>query len=108
MFRSAIDLADMCFGLRKLMREESVTVHPLSGDRAIEWSWVTMHLPASPSRVLDLGFVGSPLTGIESRLGHYVTAVDLNDIEYEIPRVTFYKGDINELDFSDGHYPKIS
>ena len=107
LLRSSINLADRCFDLRKLMREEKVKVHPLSGDRAIEWSWVTVHLPTQPSRVLDLGCVGSVLTGIVSRLGHHVTAVDLNDIEYEMPRVTFCKRDINELDFDDGQFDVI-
>ncbi len=104
---SSVNIADKCFGLRKLMREENVKIHPLSGDRAIEWSWVTMHLPHQPSRVLDLGCVGSVLTGIASRLGHHVTAVDLNDIEYEMPRVRFLKGDVNELDFADGEFDII-
>ena len=58
-----------------------------------------MHLPAQTSRILDLGCVGSSLTGIASRFGHQVTAVDLNDIEYEMPGVTFHKGDICELKF---------
>jgi len=89
------------------MREENVKAHPLSGDRAIEWSWVTVHLPNDACRVLDLGCVGSVLTGIASRLGHIVTAVDLRDIEYEMLLVTFRKGDINELDFDDGQFNVI-
>jgi len=105
--RSTINLADKCFGLRKLMREEKSMLHPLSGDRAIEWSWITMHLPAQPSRVLDLGCVGSVLTGIASRLGHHITAVDINDIEYVMPRVTFRKGDINKLEFGDEQFDVI-
>lgn len=107
LLRSAINLADKCFGLRMLMREESNKAHPLSGDRAIEWSWVTVHLPTQPSYILDLGCVGSVLTGIASRLGHHVTAVDLNDIEYELPRVTFRKGDIKNLDFGDVQFDII-
>lgn len=107
LLRSAINIADKCFGLRKLMREEKTTPHPLSGDRAIEWSWVTIHLPAKPCLVLDLGCVQSVLTGIASRLGHNVSAVDLRDIEYEMPRVTFRKGDINELDFGNEQFDFI-
>ncbi len=107
LLRSSIDLVDRCFGLRKLMREEKAKVHPLSGDRAIEWSWVTVHLPANACHVLDLGCVGSVLTGIASRLGHQVTAVDLNDIEYEMPRVKFHKGDFNELNFDARQFDVI-
>jgi SAM-dependent methyltransferase len=71
----------------------------LVGDRAIEWSWVVAHLPKERSRVMDLGCVDSPLTGIAARLGHTVTAVDLRDIEYEMPGINFIKKDIMELDF---------
>jgi SAM-dependent methyltransferase len=109
LLRSSINLADRYFGLRKLMQEENTKAkaHPLSGDRAIEWSWVAVHLPANACHVLDLGCVGSVLTGIASRFGHQVTAVDLNDIEYEMPRVTFRKGDIDELDFDDRQFDVI-
>jgi len=89
------------------MREDNTEACPLAGDRAIEWSWVTAHLPDESSRVLDLGCVGSVLTGIASRLGHQVTAVDLNDIEYEMPGVMFRKGDINVLDFGDATFDVI-
>ncbi len=89
------------------MRPESGYLHPLAGDRALEWSWVVMHLPSRPCRILDLGCVGSALSGIASRLGHFVTSVDLNDIEYEMPRVSFSKGDINMLDFQDNRFDII-
>lgn len=107
LLRGSINIADRCLGLRKIMRNEDRKAHPLSGDRAIEWSWVILHLPAQPSHILDLGSVGSPLAGIASRLGHKVTAVDLNDIEYEMPNVTFSKGDINELNFDKGQFDVI-
>jgi SAM-dependent methyltransferase len=89
------------------MREEISTQHSLAGDRAIEWSWIVKHLPTRACRILDLGCVDSVLTGIASRLGHYVTAVDLRDIEYEMPRVTFCKGDINELKFDNAQFDMI-
>jgi SAM-dependent methyltransferase len=79
----------------------------LFGDRAIEWSWIVAHLPAAPSQVLDVGCVHSALSGIAARMGHMVTAVDLNDIEYELPGVIFRKGDINELDFGAKRFDVI-
>ena len=105
--RKANHLIDRCFGLRIIRSAENTRPHPLSGDRAIEWSWVTIHLPVQPSRVMDLGCVQSVLTGIASRLGHHVTSVDLRDIEYEMPRVTFIKGDVNELAFDPGKFDVI-
>lgn len=71
--------------------------HPLAGDRAIEWSWVVAHLPDAPAEVLDLGCVGSALTGIAARLGHRVTAVDLRPIEYEMDNVRPLQGDVRDL-----------
>jgi len=106
--RYSINVVDRCFGLRKLMRVATdPPTHPLAGDRAIEWSWVTVHLPAQPCHVLDVGCVGSVLTGIASRFGHMVCAVDLRDIEYEMPRVEFRKGDVCELDFADARFDII-
>jgi SAM-dependent methyltransferase len=89
------------------MHHEDAAVHPLSGDRAIEWSYVTMQLSSKPSSILDVGCVGSALAGIASRLGHQVTAVDLREIEFEMPRVTFHRGDIIEMDFGGERFDTI-
>jgi hypothetical protein len=77
--RNAILAADKRLGLRALLREGNEQQHPLAGDRAIEWSWVTAHLPQKPGRVLDVGCVGSALSGIAARLGHEVVALDLGE-----------------------------
>lgn len=81
--------------------------HPLEGDRAIEWSWIVANLPGISVKVLDLGCVQSALTGIASRLGHKVTAVDMRDIEYNMDNVTFIKGDITKIDFGDKRFDII-
>jgi len=100
--RSSINFADSVLGLRKIMSEGVVeATHPLEGDRAIEWSWIVANLPSNSVNVLDLGCVQSALTGIASRLGHNVTAVDMRDIEYDMDNVTFIKGDITKIDFGD-------
>jgi len=104
--RNVINSADGLFGLRALMREGNSS-HPLRGDRAIEWSWVVSHLPEQNCRILDIGCVESVLTGIAARLGHTVTAVDLRDIEYEMPGVTFYKKNIIESDFKEASFDVI-
>jgi 2-polyprenyl-3-methyl-5-hydroxy-6-metoxy-1,4-benzoquinol methylase len=81
--------------------------HLLAGSRAIEWSWVVAHLPKTPGRVLDLGCVESVLTGIASRLGHQVTAVDLREIEYDMVGVSFLRKNILDLDFTRGFFDVI-
>jgi SAM-dependent methyltransferase len=105
--RAAINFGDRCFGLRALMRDEQHKLHALAGDRAIEWSWIVSHLPKCPGRILDLGCVESALTGMAWRLGHCVTSVDLREIEYEMPGVTFIRCDINDLSFEPGAFDAI-
>lgn len=82
-------------------------IHPLSGDRAIEWSWVVENLPKTPSKILDFGCVGSVLTCISARLGHTVTAIDLREIEYEMNNVKFIKHDFLTLDLNDNNFDII-
>lgn len=105
--RRIINSLDNLLGLRELIREDNNGGHPLEGDRAIEWSWVVANLPKHPCRILDLGCVQSALTGIASRLGHEVTAVDMRDIEYQMERVTFLQGDFNELDLGNKRFDII-
>lgn len=82
-------------------------IHPLAGDRAIEWSWVVENLPKSPSKILDLGCVESVLTGVSSRLGHSVTAIDLREIEYEMNNVNFIKQDFLNIEFNGDTFDTI-
>lgn len=106
--RTAIVLADSMFNIRGLMREDGAeTPHPLAGDRAIEWSWVIVNLPSESSRVLDMGCVGSILSVAAARLGHEVVAVDLREIEYDFPGVTFLKADILQLDLAERSFDVI-
>lgn len=106
--RSVINFTDRVFGLRRIMLEGVIEeVHPLAGDRAIEWSWIVANLPDHSVDILDLGCVQSALTGIASRLGHKVTAVDMRDIEYEMDNVKFLKGDITKINFGDKRFDII-
>ncbi len=108
LLRSGAIQLDRLLGVRAFLRAgDDARRDPLAGDRAIEWSWVVAHLPSQPSRVLDLGCVGSVLTGIASRMGHLVTALDLREIEYEMPRVTFVKGNALTAKFSNQSFDVI-
>lgn len=84
--------------------EETVS---LVGDRAIEWSWVSSHLPVHNSCVLDFGGVQSPLTLLAARMGHKVSCVDLREIEYVFPGVTFCRGNIMNLELPTRHFDFI-
>ena len=72
----------------------------LSGDRDIEWSWVTTHLRRQPGRVLDLGPGLGFLTCAAALLGHEVVAVDLEpkQFRFDHPRVHYIQDDFNEVD----------
>lgn len=94
--RNAFNSVDRRLGIRAMLREDE-TPHPLSGDRAIEWSWIVSHLPRTASSVLDLGCVQAPLSGIAARMGHKVTAVDLREIEYQMSGVRFLRMNICEM-----------
>lgn len=80
----------------------------LEGDRAIEFPWCIRNFNSnSKLRILDVGCVQSPLTGMAWRLGHEITSVDLREIEYEMPGVEFIKKDVTTLDFSSNPFDLI-
>lgn len=80
----------------------------LDGDRAIEFPWCIRNFNSNNKlRILDVGCVQSPLTGMAWRLGHDIVSVDLREIEYEMPRVDFIKKDVTTLDFSDNPFDLI-
>lgn len=106
MLRATLLAADRFLGLRKLIREGEALCQ-LDGDRAIEWSWVVVHLPKEPTTVLDVGCVQSALSCIAARLGYAVTGVDLRDIEYEMSGVEFRQGNMIDLDFGGRRFGAI-
>jgi hypothetical protein len=80
----------------------------LEGDRAIEFPWCIRNFNTKNKlRILDVGCVQSPLTGMAWRLGHEIVSVDLREIEYEMPGVEFIKKDVTTLDFSTNKFDLI-
>jgi SAM-dependent methyltransferase len=80
----------------------------LEGDRAIEFPWCIRNFNSNKKlRILDVGCVQSPLTGMAWRLGHDIVSVDLREIEYEMPGVEFVKKDVTTLDFSTNPFDLI-
>ena len=68
----------------------------LKGDRDIEWSFVSAHIPEGTGHVLDFGNGGSALGLVAALNGYQVTALDLNgvDWQYRHPNLKFIQGDL--------------
>jgi SAM-dependent methyltransferase len=92
-------------GLRAWMTDDAP--HALTGDRCIEWQWVLDKLPAPPARVLDIGCVHSYTAGIAAVRGLEVTGVDLLDLGYGLPHLTFLRGDATKLDLPESHFDRV-
>jgi len=90
---------DALRGIKKGMRRSAGTAIDLSGDREIEWSWVSARIPDGPGAALDFGCGDSPLGIVAAHRGFEVTAVDLGTVSwpYRHSRLTFVQGDILDL-----------
>jgi Caenorhabditis protein of unknown function, DUF268 len=82
----------------------------LSGDRAIEWSWVSANIPDGPGNALDFGPGGSQLSTIAAMSGYDVTGVDMLDIErpFVLPNLKFLKGDLNSLPLIENYFDLVT
>ena len=78
----------------------------LSGDRAVEWSWVSAHIPDGPGYALDFGPGGSNLSTIAAMKGYNVVGVDMLDVErpFLLPNLAFIKGDLNRMPLPERHF----
>ena len=81
----------------------------LSGDRAVEWSWVSAHIPDGPGYALDFGPGGSNLSTIAAMKGYNVVGVDMLDVErpFLLPNLAFIKGDLNRMPLPEQHFHLI-
>ena len=79
-------------------------VHPLAGDRCVEWEWVTRHLPAVPARVLDVGCVDSITAGLAAVRGLQVTGVDIRANPFRVPGLEFLRGSVVDVRLDDEGY----
>lgn len=85
------------------------TVPNLSGDRDIEWSWVSAHIPDGPGKALDFGAGPSFLGLIAAQRRFEVTAVDLLPCrwEYTHPNLIFIQGDLLKVNLPEKFYDLI-
>ena len=81
----------------------------LSGDRDIEWSWVSAHIPYGPGEALDFGPGASFLGLIAAQRGFEVTAIDLEPVHwyYVHKKLHFVQGDILKVDLPAKHFDLI-
>lgn len=84
-------------GLKDRLVDE--TCLDLSGDRAVEWSWMASRMPTGPGKALDFGSAGSYLDLIAASRGFDVTALDIQSYRppYEHERLTYLQGDVLEI-----------
>ena len=81
----------------------------LSGDRDIEWSWISANIPDGPGEALDFG-PGASFSGlIAAQKGFTVTTVDLEPVTwlYTHKRLNFIQGDILKVDLPAKHFDLI-
>jgi len=85
------------------------SVPNLSGDRDIEWSWVSAHIPDGPGEALDFGPGASFLGLIAAQRGFEVTAIDLEPVHwyYIHQKLHFVQGDILKVALPANHFDLI-
>lgn len=83
--------------LNRLLRQTN-----LSGDRDIEWSFVSANLPEGTGNALDFGNGGGPLALIAAIKGYSTIALDINCVDwlYSHPLLQFKQGDILTTNFT--------
>jgi hypothetical protein len=81
----------------------------LSGDRAVEWSWVNAMIPSGPGTALDFGPGKSQLGTVAAMKEFDVTGVDMTEIArpFLLPNLHFIKGELLTLDLPDGYFDLV-
>jgi SAM-dependent methyltransferase len=79
------------------------------GERQVEWSFISSHLPAGPGEALDFGCEFGYLSLLAARKGFRVTALDLQqqNFPWRDPNVSFLQGDLLEISLPEGHFDLI-
>jgi SAM-dependent methyltransferase len=93
-------------GIKRGLRPGVERARDLSGDRAIEWSWVAARIPQGSEEAIDFGCGESPLGIVAAHAGFRVTAIDLGAVAwpYRHERLQFLQGDILELPLEEERF----
>lgn len=93
---------------RALSVERQLNVN-ISGERAVEWSFISAHMPSGPGEALDFGPEYSHLGLIAARRGFRVTALDLEPHPplWEHGDVACVQGDILRIELPCRHFSLV-
>jgi len=81
----------------------------LEGDRDIEWTWISAHMPAGPGKALDFGTGDSHLAFQAALCGFDVTSIDLGPVSryYSHPKVRYLQADLLTMDLPKGSFQLV-
>ena len=98
------------FGYSIIRLSEIGTSKPnLVGDRYLEWSWVSAHLPDNPGAVLDFG-CGEAFPGLVAAMrGGHVVGLDRKPVRlaYQAHNLRIQSGDILRFDLGESRFDII-
>jgi len=100
-------LGNFIIGLSELGKDRSTL--DLTGDRAIEWSWVAAHIPDKPGKVLDFGCGDASLSLVAAVKGGDVIGLDQQQLHlpYKVKNIDIQKGDMLDFDFGEARFDVI-
>ena len=100
-------LGSFIVGLSELGKDASTL--DLTGDRAVEWSWVASHIPAKPGKVLDFGCGDASLSLVAAVKGGDVIGLDQQQLHlpYKVKNLNIQKGDMLDFDFGEARFDVI-
>jgi len=101
--------AHPAFGATRLISTRSLPLIDLSGDRDVEYAWISANMPLGPGRALDFGCGFGHLGLAAAQRGFTVTALDLREIEwpYAHPGLEFTQKDLLELGRTEERFDLI-
>jgi SAM-dependent methyltransferase len=96
-------------GLKRIFSSSKPAAQTLSGDRDLEWSWMSAQIPEGPGVALDFGPGGSHLALIAAQRGFQVTSIDLERPQwmYSHSNLQFVAGDILNFPFQENHFDLV-
>jgi SAM-dependent methyltransferase len=79
---------------------------PISGERNIEWSFLSREMPDGPGEALDFGCEYGYMSLFAGQKGFHVLAVDLQEklFTWSHPLVDFRQGDFLKMNLPRNHY----
>jgi SAM-dependent methyltransferase len=107
MINSALDLMSRI--RKRIFRYLNPAALDLSGDREIEYAFVSGHIPDGKGTALDFGCGDTPMGLVAGLKGYSVIGIDLTQVKWSFsnPSIRFIRGDINQFDFGGQKFDVI-